>query len=157
MSDRPGSQPHNLDASGLRVAVVAARFNEQVSRQLVDGALGELRRLGVTDDAITTVWVAGAFELPVVLEHLAARGETDAMVAIGCIVRGGTPHFEYVADACTSGVAAVARTHAIPIGFGVLTTDDDEQAFARAGGALGNRGADAAFAAVETALVLRQL
>ncbi len=157
MSDRPGTRPQDLDASGLRIAIVAARFNEQISNRLADGAREALRHLGADDDAVTTVWVAGAFELPVVLEHLASTGRIDAMVAIGCIVRGGTPHFDYVADACTTGVAAVARTHRIPIGFGVLTTDDDAQALERAGGALGNRGEDAAIAAVETALLLRRL
>jgi 6,7-dimethyl-8-ribityllumazine synthase len=147
----------SLDASGLRVGIVAARFNEAVVERLVDGAVDALRRHGADAADLTVVWVPGAFELPVVLDRLAAGGEVDALVALGCVVRGSTPHFDYVAGECASGCAAVSRQHGLPISFGVLTTDTWEQAVERAGGKLGNKGAEAAVAAVETARVLRSL
>lgn len=146
-----------LDASGLRIAVVAARFNELVVERLVAGATDTLTRHGAATDHLTVVWVPGAFELPVVLERLAATGGFDAMVAVGCVVRGETPHFDYVAGEATSGIAAVARAHGVPIGLGVLTTDTFDQAVARAGGKQGNAGSDAAAAAIETADLLRSL
>jgi 6,7-dimethyl-8-ribityllumazine synthase len=147
----------DLDASGLRVAVVAARFNEAVVDRLVAGAVDALRRHGADPDDLRVVWVPGAFELPVVAEKLAASGDLDAIVALGCVVRGATPHFDYVAGECASGCAAVARAHGLPVSFGVLTTDTWDQAVERAGGKLGNKGAEAAIAAVETARVLRSL
>ncbi|MFP4635465.1 MAG: 6,7-dimethyl-8-ribityllumazine synthase [Nitriliruptoraceae bacterium] len=146
-----------LDASGLRVAIVAARFNELVVERLVAGATDTLVRHGAATDDLTVVWVPGAFELPVVLERLAAADDLDAMVAVGCVVRGETPHFEYVAGEATSGIAAVARAQGVPIGLGVLTTDTFDQAVARAGGKQGNAGSDAALAAIETADLLRSL
>jgi 6,7-dimethyl-8-ribityllumazine synthase len=146
-----------LDASGMRVGIVAARFNETVVERLVSGAVDALRRHGASASDLTVAWVPGAFELPVVLERLAAGGEVDALVALGCVVRGSTPHFDYVAGECASGCAAVSRQHGLPVSFGVLTTDTWEQAVERAGGKLGNKGAEAAVAAVETAQVLRSL
>jgi 6,7-dimethyl-8-ribityllumazine synthase len=146
-----------LDASGMRVGIVAARFNEAVVERLVAGALDALQRHGAAAADLTVAWVPGAFELPVVLERLAAGGEVDALVALGCVVRGSTPHFDYVAGECASGCAAVSRQHGLPVSFGVLTTDTWEQAVERAGGKLGNKGAEAAVAAVETAQVLRSL
>jgi 6,7-dimethyl-8-ribityllumazine synthase len=146
-----------LDAAGLRIAVVAARFNETIVRQLVDGATGALLRHGARPEDLTVVWVPGAWELPVVLDRLAASGEVDALVALGCVVRGETTHFDYVAGEGSNGTAAVARTHGVPIGNAVLTTEDWDQAVARAGGKLGNKGAEAALAAVETATLLRSL
>jgi 6,7-dimethyl-8-ribityllumazine synthase len=146
-----------LDASGMRVGIVAARFNEAVVERLVSGAVDALRRHGATASDLTVAWVPGAFELPVVLERLAAGGEVDALVALGCVVRGSTPHFDYVAGECASGCAAVSRQHGLPVSFGVLTTDTWEQAVERSGGKLGNKGAEAAVAAVETAQVLRSL
>jgi len=145
------------DASGLRVAVVAARFNEAIVERLVDGATGALLRHGAAPTDVQVAWVPGAFELPVVLGHLAARGEVDALVALGCVVRGETPHFDYVAGKAASGSEAVAREHGIPVAFGVLTVDTWDQAVQRAGGKLGNKGAEAALAAVETANLLRSL
>lgn len=142
-----------LDADGMRVAVVAARFNEDVVGRLVDGARDELARHGC--DVRPTVWVPGAFEIPVVAQRLAGSGDHEAVVALACVIRGGTPHFEYVSTAVTIGCEAVARDTGVPVGFGVLTVDDREQALARARGAEGDKGAEAAQAAVATALVLR--
>jgi len=147
----------NLDASGLRFGIVAARFNQAIVDKLVAGATGALLAHGATTDDLQLVWVPGAFELPVVLERLATGGTVDALVALGCVVRGETPHFDYVAGECAAGCAAVSRAHRLPVAFGVLTTDTWQQAVARAGGDLGNKGADAALAAVETARVLQDL
>jgi 6,7-dimethyl-8-ribityllumazine synthase len=146
-----------LDASGLRVAVVAARFNEAIVERLVDGATGALLRHGAAPADVQVAWVPGAFELPVVLHRLAAGGEVDALVALGCVVRGETPHFDYVAGGAASGSEAVAREHGLPVAFGVLTVDTWDQAVQRAGGKLGNKGAEAALAAIETANLLRSL
>jgi 6,7-dimethyl-8-ribityllumazine synthase len=149
----PGQLGAALAADGMRVAVVAARFNEDIVGRLVDGARDELARHGcVADD---TIWVPGAFEIPVVAQRLAASGTYEALVALACVIRGGTPHFEYVSSAVTVGCEAVARTTGVPLGFGVLTTDDRAQAEARARGSEGDKGAEAAQAAVATALVLR--
>lgn len=142
-----------LPADGMRVAVLAARFNEDVVGRLVDGARTELARHGC--ETAPTVWLPGAFEIPVVAQRLAASGDHEAIVALACIIRGGTPHFHYVSTAVTIGCEAVARTTGVPVGFGVLTVDDREQALARARGSEGDKGAEAAQAAVATALVLR--
>lgn len=144
-----------LPADGMRVAVLAARFNEDVVTGLLDGARDELARHGC--DVADTVWVPGAFEVPVVAQRLAASGAYEAVVALACVIRGGTPHFEYVSSAVTVGCEAVARTTGVPVGFGVLTVDDRDQALARARGSEGDKGAEAAQAAVATALVLRSL
>jgi 6,7-dimethyl-8-ribityllumazine synthase len=143
-----------LPGNGMRVAVIAARFNEDIVARLVDGAREELARHGC--DVLDTVWVPGAFEVPVVAARL-AQSDVEAIVALACIIRGGTPHFEYVSTAVTIGCEAVARTSGRPVGFGVLTVDDRDQALARARGTEGDKGAEAAQAAVETALVLRTL
>jgi 6,7-dimethyl-8-ribityllumazine synthase len=147
----------SLDASGLRVAVVAARFNEVIVERLVDGAVGALVRHGADPADVTVAWVPGAYEVPVVADRLAASEDVDAVIALGCVVRGSTPHFDYVAGEAAAGVSAVARRHGKAVAFGVLTTDTWEQAVERAGGKLGNKGAEAAVTAVETAQVLRQL
>jgi 6,7-dimethyl-8-ribityllumazine synthase len=139
----------------MRVAVVAVRFNEDIVGRLVDGALDELARHGCTVG--DPVWVPGAFEVPVVAQRLAGSGDFEAVVALACVIRGGTPHFEFVSSAVTIGCEAVARTTGVPVGFGVLTVDDREQALARARGSEGDKGAEAAQAAVATALVLRSL
>lgn len=144
-----------LPAHGMRVAVLAARFNRDVVARLVDGARDELVRHGC--DVAETVWVPGAFEVPVVAQRLAGSGDYEAVVTLACVIRGGTPHFEYVSSAVTVGCEAVARSTGVPIGFGVLTVDDLEQALARARGSEGDKGAEAAQAAVATALVLRAL
>jgi 6,7-dimethyl-8-ribityllumazine synthase len=139
-----------LDGRGLRMGIVAARFNERVVRPLVDGAVDVLRRVGVSDDDLVVVWVPGAFELPVVAQRLARSGLVDGIVCLGAVVRGETAHFEHVAGQAASGIARVALETSIPVGFGVLTTEDAAQAEARAGGKAGNKGAEAALAIVET-------
>ncbi len=144
-----------LAADGMRVAIVSARFNADIVDRLVAGARDELARHGC--DVDEPVHVPGAFEAPVVAQRLAASGRYEAVVVLACIVRGGTPHFEYVSSAVTVGCEAVARTTGVPVGFGVLTVDDREQALARARGSEGDKGAEAAQAAVATALVLREL
>ncbi|MTV25597.1 6,7-dimethyl-8-ribityllumazine synthase [Nitriliruptoraceae bacterium ZYF776] len=147
----------SVDAAGLRVGIVAARFNEAIVERLVDGAVDALLRHRALVEDVRVAWVPGAFELPVALRALAAGGEVDALVALGCVVRGATPHFDYVAGECASGSAAVAREFGLPIAFGVLTTDTWDQAVERAGGKLGNKGAESALAAVETARLLQGL
>jgi 6,7-dimethyl-8-ribityllumazine synthase len=146
-----------LDASGTRLAIVAGRFNDDVTKVLLDGALHELAEHGLEPDAVPVVWVPGAFEIPLAAKRLADSGEHDAVICLGAVIRGDTPHFEYVADACASGISRIALDTGVPIAFGVLTTDDREQAFARTGGAEGNKGAEAAATAVEMVDLLRQL
>lgn len=146
-----------LDAGGLRVGIIAARFNEAVVERLVSGAIDALVRHGAQESDIHLVWVPGAFEIPVVLQRMAASGHHDAIVTLGAVVRGSTPHFDYVAGAATNGIAAITRESGVPIANGVLTTDTWEQAVERAGGKMGNKGAEAAMSAVETANVLKEL
>jgi 6,7-dimethyl-8-ribityllumazine synthase len=145
-----------LSAAGLRVAVVAARFNAEVVDLLLDGALAALDEAGVGATDRTVVRVAGAWEIPIALEALARHGGFDALVALGAVVRGETPHFDFVAGESSRGAMDVALRHAIPVGFGILTCDDFAQAAARAGGDAGNKGEDAARAALELALELRR-
>jgi 6,7-dimethyl-8-ribityllumazine synthase len=146
-----------LDGRGLRIVVVASRFNERVVSSLVHGALDALRRVGVADDDVQVAWVPGAFELPVAAGVAARAGWADAVVCVGAVVRGETPHFDLVAGQAAAGVARVGLDTGVPVLFGVLTTDDAAQAEARAGGKAGNKGADVALAAVETVRVLRAL
>lgn len=152
-----GFRAGDADATGLRVAVVAARFNEEIVTRLVRGAIDSLVEHGASEDDVVVHWVPGAFELPVVCAAIAATGTFDAIVALGAVIRGETPHFDFVAGGAASGVAAVALEHGLPVAFGVLTTDTWEQAEARAGGDAGNKGAEAALAAVETANLLKSL
>ncbi len=140
-----------------RVAVIVSRFNEEVTTLLLEGARDALRRHAVPDAHVDVIWVPGAFELPVAAEVAAATERYDAIVALGCIIRGETPHFEYVAGEAARGLGNVALAHRIPVGFGVLTTDTLEQALVRAGGARGNKGSDAALAALQTADALDQI
>lgn len=146
----------SLDGAGLRIGLVAARFNEVVVRQLVAGATDCLRRHGVADDDIELAWVPGAYELPVVTRRLADTGRFDGLVALACVVRGQTPHFDYVAGQAAL-VGRVTEQTGVPVTFGVLTTDDFDQAVDRAGGKLGNKGWDAAQAAIEIARLLADL
>jgi 6,7-dimethyl-8-ribityllumazine synthase len=143
------------DASGMAIAIVAARFNEHVTKPLLDGALTTLRDCGLPDPPV--FWVPGAFEIPLVVQRLAASRGYDAIVCVGAVIRGGTPHFEYVAGECAAGIARVALKTGVPCAFGVLTTDDLDQAMARAGGPEGNKGSEAAHTAVEMASLLRRL
>jgi 6,7-dimethyl-8-ribityllumazine synthase len=132
-----------------RIAVVASRFNRFIVEQLVAGVRDALDRRGVDSDNQTLVWVPGAFELPLVTARLAASGRFDAVIALGAVIRGGTPHFDYVAGTCANGLARVALDANVPVIFGVLTTDDVEQALERAGTGEGNKGFDAAITALE--------
>ena len=145
-----------FDASGLRVALVASRFNEVVTKSLVDGATDCLLRHGALDDDVELVWVPGAWEIPVVVRRLADSGRFDAIVALGAVVRGQTPHFDYVAGQAAD-VGRIAADSGIPVAFGVLTTETWEQAVDRAGGKMGNKGFEAALAAIETARLLADL
>lgn len=146
-----------LRGEGLRIGIAVARFNDFITGRLLDGALDALRRHGVDDASVSVAWVPGAFELPLVCKRLAASGEFDAVVALGAVIRGATPHFELVAGQAASGVQAAQLDTGVPIVFGVLTTDTIEQAIERAGTKAGNKGAEAAVTAIETADLLRQL
>ena len=146
-----------LSARDIRVACVVARFNDFVVDALLRGALDTLRRHGVGDKQIDIIRVPGAFEIPMVARKLAASRRYDALIALGAVIRGQTPHFDYVAGECASGIARIAQEHALPIAFGVLTTETVEQAMDRAGGKAGNKGADAALTAIEMVNLLRKL
>ena len=145
------------DASGKRFAVVASRFNRQICDALVDGAVACLREHGVADDDVTVVRVPGAWELPLALAAVAGSGRFDGLVAIGAVVRGETPHFDVLCAVAADGIARVAERHGVPIGFGLLTCDTLEQAAARAGGPAGDKGREAAEAALEMAALLPRL
>jgi len=132
-----------------RFAVIASRFNQSIVDKLVDGALDALVRHGVSADDVDVVWVPGAWELPIAARRLLTSERYDALVAVGAVIRGDTPHFDYVAGEASRGLARASTEFDVPIGFGVLTCDDDEQARERAGGAHGNKGWDAALAAME--------
>ena len=140
-----------------RFAVVASRFNEVIVEKLVDGALDALVRHGVAADDIDVIWVPGAWELPIAARRLLSSERYDALVALGAVIRGDTPHFEYVAGEASRGLATASVEYDTPIGFGLLTCDNDEQAQARAGGAHGNKGWDAALAALEMADLFARL
>ena len=137
------------DGAGRRIAVVASRFNEDIVKKLVDGALDALVKHGVQYDDIDVVWVPGAWELPVAARWLLTTERYDGVVAVGAVIRGDTAHFDYIAGEASRGLAAASVDTETPIGFGVLTCDNDEQAEARAGGAHGNKGWDAALATLE--------
>ncbi|MDE2305046.1 MAG: 6,7-dimethyl-8-ribityllumazine synthase [Gammaproteobacteria bacterium] len=147
----------DLSVRDLRIACVAARFNDFVVQPLLGGALDALARHGVAAQNILVARVPGAFEIPVVASRLAASGRFDAVIALGAVIRGDTPHFDYVAGECAAGLAEVALRTGVPIAFGVLTTDTVEQAMDRCGGKDGNKGADAALTAIETVSLLRKL
>jgi 6,7-dimethyl-8-ribityllumazine synthase len=134
-----------------RFAVVASRFNQQIVERLVDGALDALVRHGAAADDVDVVWVPGAWELPIVARRLLASERYNAIIAVGAVIRGDTPHFDYVAGEASRGLARASVEYDTPIGFGLLTCDNDEQAKSRAGGAHGNKGWDAALAALEMA------
>jgi 6,7-dimethyl-8-ribityllumazine synthase len=146
-----------LTAQGLRFAIVVSRFNSLVTQRLLDGALDALRRHGADENAITVVYVPGSFEIPLVAKRLAQSGAFDAVICLGCILRGDTPHFEYVASEAAKGIAQVALETGVPTIFGVVTADTLEQALERAGAKAGNRGFEAAMTAMEMANLMRQL
>jgi 6,7-dimethyl-8-ribityllumazine synthase len=157
----PNEQPKIIEgellARDLRFAILAARFNDFVVEPLIRGALDALRRHGVVDKQIDIVRVPGAFDIPIVARKLALAHRHEALIALGCVIRGQTPHFDYVAGECAGGIARIALESGVPIAFGVLTTDTAEQAVDRAGGKAGNKGADAALVALEMANLLRRL
>ncbi|MDT8436411.1 MAG: 6,7-dimethyl-8-ribityllumazine synthase [Gemmatimonadota bacterium] len=145
------------DGSGLRIAVVTSRFNAAVTEALAGAAVRTLCAAGVAETDIEWHEVPGAFELPLAVELLLRRGGLDGVVALGCVIRGETPHFEYVCRGAATGLEAAARAHAVPVGFGLLTTDDAAQARARAGGDRGNKGEEAARAVLEMCSFARSL
>lgn len=147
----------DLSARNMRFGIVQGRFNEFITERLLHGALDTLRRHGVDSNQIDVAMVPGAFEIPLVIKRMAMSGKYDALIAIGCVIRGATPHFEYVAGECSRGVSRVSFDYDIPVGFGVLTVDTVEQAIERAGTKSGNKGVDATLAAIEMAGLLRQL
>jgi 6,7-dimethyl-8-ribityllumazine synthase len=147
----------DFSATTARFTIVVARFNSFVVESLLQGAVDTLVRQGVNDANITVVRVPGAFEMPVAVKKVAQKGDADAIITLGAVIRGGTPHFDYVAGECASGIAAVARETGIPVAFGVLTTDTIEQAIERSGTKAGNKGADAAMSALEMVSLLRNL
>ena len=146
-----------LDGQGLRVAIVTARFNEFVTRRLLEGAKETLGRHGVRDDDIVLSWVPGSFELPVVAKTLGLTGQYDAIICLGAVIRGETDHYEMVANQAAAGISAAGRETGVPTIFGVLTTDNMEQAINRAGGKSGNLGSNAASAAIETARLVQAI
>jgi 6,7-dimethyl-8-ribityllumazine synthase len=147
----------NFNAKDHAFGLVVARFNEFITRRLLDGALDALVRHGADPARITQVWVPGCWELPVTAKRLAQTRRFAALIALGCVVRGATPHFEYVAGQCTNGLARAALETGAPIALGVLTTDTLEQAIERAGAKAGNKGAQAAISAIEMANVMAAL
>ncbi|MBN3034588.1 MAG: 6,7-dimethyl-8-ribityllumazine synthase [Bacteroidales bacterium] len=144
-----------LDAAGLRFGLIAGRFNEFISRKLVDGALDALKRHGAVEEQIEVAWTPGSFEIPLVAKKMALSGKYDAVICLGAVIRGATPHFDYVANEVAKGVAMVSLETGVPVIFGVLTTDTIEQAIERAGTKSGNKGFDAAMAAMEMAHLLK--
>lgn len=146
-----------LVSKAKRYALVASRFNEFITSKLIDGAIDCLKRHGVGDGEIEVVWVPGSFEIPPVCKRLAGGGKCDAVIALGAVIRGATPHFDYIANEVAKGVAQVALGAAVPVVFGVLTTDSIEQAIERAGTKAGNKGADAAASAIELVNLYAQL
>ncbi len=148
----------NFRATGKKFAIVVSRFNSFIVESLLEGALDTLERQGeVGDDDITLVRVPGAYELPVAAKKLAQKGNFDAIIALGAVIRGGTPHFDFVAGECNKGLAQVAMDSGVPVAFGVITTDSIEQAIERAGTKAGNKGSEAALSALEMVNVLASL
>ena len=147
----PNVKQGELNATGKKFAIVISRFNEFITSKLLDGALDCLTRHGAADGDIDVCWVPGSFEIPMVAQKAATNGKYDAVICLGAVIRGQTPHFNYIAAEVSKGVAHVALESNIPTTFGVLTTDTIEQAIERAGTKAGNKGADAALAAIELA------
>jgi 6,7-dimethyl-8-ribityllumazine synthase len=146
-----------LLAEGLRFGIVASRFNDLITRRLLSGALDALERHGASDDQIEIAWVPGGFEVPLAAQKMAASGRYDAVICLGAIIRGATPHFDYVASESAKGIAQVSIRTGLPVIYGIVTADSIEQAIERAGTKSGNRGADAARSAIEMANLLRAL
>lgn len=142
---------------GMKVAIVASRFNEIIVKKLLDGAVDGLVRHGVKDDNISAVWVPGAFEIPVIADRLAASGKYDAVIAVGAVIRGATTHYDYVCNEVSKGIAQVGLKNGIPVLFGIITTENIEQAIERAGSKAGNKGYDCALSAVEMVNLMKKL
>ncbi|WP_159882914.1 6,7-dimethyl-8-ribityllumazine synthase [Paenibacillus puerhi] len=147
----------HLVSKGLKYGIVAGRFNEFITGKLVSGALDALKRHGVEDNEIELAWVPGAFEIPLIAQKMAESGRYDAVITLGAVIRGSTPHFDYVCNEAAKGVAAIGLKTGVPTIFGVLTTDSIEQAVERAGTKAGNKGWEAAATAIEMANLTRQL
>jgi len=147
----------SLDATGMRLAVVAGRFNAHITRPLLDGALTALGEHGLAESDVPVHWVPGAFEIPLVAKRLGASGTVDGVICLGAVIRGDTAHFDYVAGPCAAGIAQAGLETGVPVIFGVLTTNDEQQALDRAGGVEGNKGGEAALTAIEMVTLLRSL
>lgn len=145
-----------LDASGRKFAVLVSRFNQSITTRLLEGALNGLQRYGCDEGNIKVAWVPGSFELPIVAQKLARTGKFDVVICLGAVIRSDTPHFDFVAAETARGISRVGLDTGIPITFGVLTTDNVEQAIERAGGRAGNRGWDAALNAIEMAALMAE-
>jgi 6,7-dimethyl-8-ribityllumazine synthase len=154
-AERPARQ--EIVGSGLSIAIVCSRFNEEITKVLLAGATSALCDDGVAEDAIDVFMVPGAFELPLIAKRLAASGRYDAVIALGAVIRGDTGHYELVANEAAAGIARAALDTGVPVIFGVLATETTEQAWQRAGGELGNRGEDAARAAIEMAALVKEI
>lgn len=141
----------NFEGKGLKIAIVVSRFNEFISSKLLEGALDGLRRHGIKDDDVRVIWVPGSFEIPFAAKKVAMKKQDDAIIALGAVIRGATGHYEYVASEMAKGIASASMESGVPVIFGVLTTDSIEQAVERAGTKQGNKGFDAALAAIEMA------
>lgn len=147
----------NLSASGFKFAIIESRFNEFITSKLLEGALDCLNRHGCNEKDISLIKVPGSFEIPLAADRAASSGKFDAIICLGTVIRGGTPHFEYIAAEVSKGIASVTLKHNIPVSFGVLTTDSIEQAIERAGTKAGNKGWDAALTAIEMANLIKMI
>lgn len=150
-------QGRHIASDGTRFGIILSRFNDLITERLLEGALGTLRRHGVNTEALPVVECPGAFEIPVLAKRMATSGEYDAIIALGAVIRGATPHFDYVCSGVTSGITSVSVETGVPVIFGVLTTDTVEQAIERAGTKAGNKGTEAALAALEMVDVHAQI
>ena len=157
MTELKTIEGHFNSAGDARYGLVLARFNSLIVERLLEGAVDTLRRHGVSDERMTVVRVPGAYELPLAAQAMARSGACDAVIALGCVIRGSTPHFDYVAGEAAKGLAMVSLAEHLPVSFGVLTTDSIEQAIERAGTKAGNKGVDAALGAIEMVSLMAQL
>ena len=153
----PKTVQGNMVATGKKFGIVASRFNDFITGKLIDGAVDTLVRHGAQDESIEVIWVPGAFEIPAVAKKLAKKKKHDALICLGCVIRGATPHFDFIAAETSKGIASVGLESDMPVVFGVLTTDNIEQAIERAGTKAGNKGSDAAMAAIELLNLYQQI
>ncbi len=147
----------NLIGTGLKVGIIAGRFNEFITSKLLDGALDALNRHDVNDEDVEIAWVPGSFEITVAADRMASSGKYDAVICLGAVIRGATPHFDYIAAEASKGIANVGLKTGLPVIFGVITTDTIEQAIERAGTKIGNKGAEAAITAIEMANLFKSI